>query len=347
MAAAPAAARWHLPTRRLRSLIPPRKQSPAADGRLQARTNASVRLTFFGRRHRAPPSLDACCYFSRGGTLRARPAEAAAPRAPGAPAASSPCPAATCPRAQGKAGAAGAPLPQTRSGRSFPLLPPSLLLFYFFNSFRNPLWGRGIGEEPAAGFKSGRKRRRNRCAPYRSAVPLPARPLLLPLLRPATSAAAGGGGRTDRAAAGRPGRWREGGRAGWLALLPSLSLRLSEAAACCEATAPRRCRAAPGLQAAGRGGSTDPPPRAAPAAIIAPHGPQLSAASLGGGGGGARADRRRWDTAVCRRRRRAPRRERRPRETGAGGAGPPRRRGGGGHPAGGVNTTTLVRERSC
>lgn len=42
---------------------------------------------------------------------------------------------------------------------------------------------------------------RNRRAPYRSAVPLPARPLLLP--RPATSAAAGGGGSDGRAATGR------------------------------------------------------------------------------------------------------------------------------------------------
>lgn len=42
---------------------------------------------------------------------------------------------------------------------------------------------------------------RNRRAPYRSAVPLPARPLLLP--RPATSAAAGGGGSDGRAAMGR------------------------------------------------------------------------------------------------------------------------------------------------
>lgn len=131
VAAAPAAVRCHLPTRRP-SLILPRKQSPAADGRLQTRINASVRDNFFDRRHRAPLSLDASCRFSLRGTLRALRAEATPSRAPRAAAASSPHPAATCPRAQGKAGGAGAPLPQTHSGHSFPLL--FLSLFFFSKS---------------------------------------------------------------------------------------------------------------------------------------------------------------------------------------------------------------------
>lgn len=231
MAAAPAAARWHLPTRRLRSLIPPRKQSPAADGRLQTRTNASVRLTFFGRRHRAPPSLDACCYFSRGGTLRARPAEAAAPRAPGAPAASSPCPAATCPRAQGKAGAAGAPLPQTRSGRSFPLLPPSLLLFYFFIFlilFEIPFGVEELVRSPQPVSKAAEKEEEIAVLLTAQQSPCRRAPCSFPFSAPPRRQQRGEEAeQTGQPRAGRAAGGREGGLAGWLFFprSPSVSLR--------------------------------------------------------------------------------------------------------------------------
>lgn len=123
------------------------------------------------------------------------------------------------PRTQGKAGAAGEPLPRPAATTASPFL-----FFFFFFLFRNPLWGRVISEEPAASFKSGRKRR-NRRTPYRSAVPLPARPLLLP--RPATSAAAGGGGTIGPAAAGRTG---PRGRRDWMFFPRSPSVSVMRAA---------------------------------------------------------------------------------------------------------------------
>lgn len=120
---------------------------PGRDGRPQARLNASVRNTFpwllaprSPAAQRPPPPL-----------LPPRDAAGAAPRR---------CPGSPPYCARGRAGAAAPSNPQR------PRLP---LSFCLTSPFEIPS-GAVTSEEPAASFETGRKRS-NRCAPYRSAVP--------------------------------------------------------------------------------------------------------------------------------------------------------------------------------
>lgn len=124
--------RWrHMPSVRLRSLISPRQQSPAAAGRLRARISVPEQqggITFLATAPCSPLARRPLSLLLRG-RLRARRAQANLPWRPPPAAAPAPLPSAPCPM-QGRSSRGAAPARPQR-----PQLPASpFLVFPFRNS---------------------------------------------------------------------------------------------------------------------------------------------------------------------------------------------------------------------
>lgn len=189
------------------------------------------------------------------GTLRARRAQAKLPWRPQLPVP-------RCPQPPAQAGAAGALLPQARSGHSFPLL------LFFCSLFEIPLWDRAVWRSHS---QKRQKMQKSPCSLPLSSAPTGAPPAPS-LPRPATSAAAGGGGRAGPAAQAGP---REEGGLAFVPRSPSGCVRRPPAVQGQRRSTAERPRA-PGF--------SDPAQGAGPASMAAPHSPRR------GGRGLARRD---------------------------------------------------------
>lgn len=188
----------------LRSFISPREQNPAAAGRLRARIAVPEReggITFLATAPCSPLAGRPLPLLLRG-PLRARRAQV---KLPWPAAGSSPCPA--------------APRGQEQPGRRSPKPAAAATSRFSFSFFPFSKFSSGTELCGAANVKSGRKCR-NRRAPYRSAVPRPARPRLLPFPAPPRRQQWGEEAERARQPGPAPGR-----REGWLlslALLPAV-----------------------------------------------------------------------------------------------------------------------------
>lgn len=213
----------------MRSSISPRKQIPAAAGRLRARITVPVReggITFLATAPCSPLARRRCRSSSAGRCGHGERRRSS----PGVRRRQLPLPRCPLPPAPGGQEQPGR---RSRNGHNFPLL------FFFFFPFRNSPLGQSCVAQPVS--KAAEKAE---IAALLTAQQCPDRRAHGSFPSPPRHVGSSGGRR--QSGPGSPGRPQGGGRAGFR---PSLAFRLSEAAACCKRATPRRCRAVPGLRA--------------------------------------------------------------------------------------------------